>query len=145
MIARQRSRQLAGLLGYGIEEQARIAAGVFAVAWQILSLRSPVQLCFHVEDDKLRIVARPGRKVVTDRAAEEGRSVVCLERALPGRAKVCAEDLAWAVDKLDQITPAHMYEEVYRLNQELLATMQALDTCQLQLSDLTKAEKTSAA
>src|SRR5271168_4958653 len=86
MIARQRTRQLAGLLGYDIQEQARIAAGVFAVAWQILSLRSPVQLCFHLNNDMLQVHALSGRPLAGNWAAHEGRSVVCLEKPLPERA-----------------------------------------------------------
>jgi hypothetical protein len=144
LIARQRTRQLAGLLGYDLHEQAGIAAGVFAVAWQIQSLRSPVQLCFHLEDDTLRIVARAPRQRTADQT-DSGDGVLCLERPVPARMKMGSEDLAWALNKLDQITPAHMYEEVYRLNQELLATMQALESCQAQLNMMGKGEKPSAA
>ena len=37
MVARQQARQLAGFLGYDTQEQAAIAAEVFAVCWQIVS------------------------------------------------------------------------------------------------------------
>ena len=134
MVARQRTRQLAGLLGYDIQEQAGIAAGVFAVAWQILSMRSPVQLSFLIDNDALKVLAQARRP-------DSDRSVLVLERPLPGRGKICFDDLTWAIDKLDQITPAHMYEEVYRLNQELLATMQALQTCQAQLAPWARRKK----
>lgn len=143
MIARQRTRQLAGLLGYDTQEQARIAAGVFAIAWQILSLRSPVQLCFCLDNDMLQVQART-RRLLPDHAVPETRSVVCLEKPLPARTKINDEDLNWAIEKLDQITPAHMYEEVYRLNQELLAALHALDASQTQVGTM-NGEKPSAA
>ena len=50
------------------------------------------------------------------------RPVLCLERTLPTESKIPLEDLSWAIDKLDELTPARMYEEVYQLNQELLAS-----------------------
>ena len=145
MIARQRTRQLAGLLGFDVQEQASLAAEVFAAAWQILSLHAPVRFSFLLESGMLQVAAQAPKQCHGDSASGPGRQVVLLERGLPARAKVSIEDLHWAVDKLDQITPAHMYEEVYRLNQELLATMQALQTCQAQLNLLGKGEKPSAA
>ena len=145
IIARQRTRQLAGLLGYDAPEQVRIAAGVFAAAWRIRSLRCPVELYFQVEDGVLRVTAQAHRSLGGDPGSESSRSEVCLERSLPARSKVGPEDLAWAIDKLDQITPAQLYEEVYVLNQELLSTMQALDACQTHLRKLKKGDKPSAA
>ena len=144
MVARQRTRQLTGLLGYDIHDQAGIAAGVFAVAWQILSLQSPVQLSFLLDNGLLKVLAEARRKLPGSRPAEPNPRVLCLERPLPARAKMGAEDIAWAVDRLDQVTPAHMYDEVYRLNQELLAALQALEASQAQLS-MSKGEKPSAA
>ena len=144
MIARQRTRQLAGLLGFDAQEQASISANVFALAWQIVSLRSPVELFFRLEEEKLKVQVQARRKRSSDETSETARSVVCLERFLPGRSKVSVEDLGWAIDHLDQITPTQMYEEVYRINQELLTTMQALEACQAQLA-VNKGEKPSAA
>jgi hypothetical protein len=145
IIARQRTRQLAGLLGYDAQEQVRIAAAVFAAAWRIRSLRCPVELYFQVDNDVLRVTAQSRRQLRGEPGSESSCSEVCLERRLPARSKLCPEDLAWAINKLDQITPAQLYEEVYVLNQELLSTMQALDACQTHLSRLKKGDKPSAA
>ena len=141
MIARQRARQLAGLLGFDTQEQAGIAAGVFAIAWQVLHLHAPVELCYRIQDDRLQVFARATGK--RDQA-RPGNSVLCLEKPVPARTKLAMEDLLWAVEKLDALTPAHMYDEVYRLNQELLATLHALHQAQGQLA-MQRGEKPSAA
>src|SRR5436190_22375311 len=57
--ARQRGRQLAGLLGYDAREQVLVAAAVFEVAWSAWQNRGRCQLCFHVEDGQLAVI--PGR------------------------------------------------------------------------------------
>ena len=144
MLARQRARQLAALLGYDAQDQAGIAAGVFAVSWQVLNLQSPVEVCFRIDGAKLQVVAqaRSSRPVSWDAASAQ--SVLCLEKPVPSQSKVPLEDLPWAIAKLDQITPARMYEEVYRINQELLATLHELQLCQNQLA-MMKSEKPSAA
>jgi len=144
MVARQRARQLAGLLGYDIQDQAAIAADVFAIAWQVLHLHAPVELTFHIDNGLLRVFARSRRNAVRKDTATVPTSVLCLEKPVPDRTKVSFEDLHFAIDQLDQITPAHMYEEVYRLNQELLATLHALQMSQGQLA-MMKGEKPSAA
>jgi hypothetical protein len=143
MVARQRARQLAGLLGYDNHDQAVIAAGVFAIAWQVLGLRSPVELSFDIENNLLRVFARSRRRPA-DEATSPSTSVLCLEKPVPERTRIGLDDLAWAIDCLDNITPAQMYEEIYRLNQELLATLHALQMAQNQLAML-KGEKTHAA
>lgn len=144
IIARQRARQIAGLLGFDTQQQAGIAAGVFAIAWQVLSMRSPIELSFHLDDGLLRVLARSRRRASDPDRTAAPTSVSCLEKSVPDRAKLSFEDLVWAIDRLDEITPALMYEEVYRLNQELLATLHALQMSQGQLAVL-KGEKPSAA
>ena len=141
LVARQRARQLASLLGYDIQDQAAIAAGVFAIAWQVLNMRLPVELTFHIENDVLRVFARSPTAVRRD-AAPAPTEVLCLEKPVPDRTKVCFDDLVFALDQLNEITPANMYEEVYRLNQELLATLHALQMSQGQLAML-KSDKTA--
>ena len=144
MLARQRARQLAGLLGFDAQEQAEIAAGVFAVSWQVLNLQSPFELCFRIDREKLQVAAQVSSSRPRDGEIASAQSVLCLDKALPERSKIAPEDLSWAIGKLDQLTPARMYEEVYRLNQELLATLHELQLCQDQLA-MMKTEKPSAA
>ena len=136
---------LAGLLGYSAQEQVHIAASVFAAAWQIRSLRCPRKLCFELDDKVLRVTSQPCRQLPRDSSSTSDRAQVCLERPLPARTKLDITDLIWAIDKLDQITPVQIYEEVHLLNQELLAVLQALDVCQKQLSTLRTGDKPSAA
>lgn len=131
--ARQRARQIAGLLGFPFFDQACISAGVFAIAYQALESRSAVELCFQIDRETFQVFAR-----FTDAAAPSPTAPVYrLEKRLPpGERKLALEDVMWSIVHLEQHTPDQLYEEIHRQNQELLACLHAWQTCRQELEDL---------
>lgn len=142
LLARQRARQVASLLGYDFHDQACIAAGVFAIACQVLSLGAPMRLCFSVANDCFHVFVS-GRAAKLQNSPHE-LSLFRLEKGIPSRCKLSGEDLVWAVKQLDQLVPVSTFDEIYHVNQELLATIHALKMCQAELAEI-KNEKSSAA
>lgn len=153
--ARQRGRQLAGLLGYEVREQVLVAAAVFEVAWSAWQNRGRCQLCFHVEEGRLTVVAeqlprqekrRPTRKsTASGDKALDARGLrrllehlsappvaipaeLRLEKPLPtGSGPISAEDLPWALRELSRRTPPNLFDEIHRQNQELLRLLHELN------------------
>jgi hypothetical protein len=142
LVARQRARQIAGILGFDFQEQACIAAGVFAVAWQVLALRTPVNLCFVLTGETFKVFVSGLRPRKKDQAS--GVSLLHLEKKVPAPCNLSQEDVAWAVQHLHQLTSGWMVEEVQRMNQELLATLHALHTCQVRLSQVDEGKSAAA-
>ena len=112
VLARQRTRQLAGLLGFEAGEQACLAAAVFSLACQARPGQGAA-LYFRVAGGVLRIALRENR----------GRRHLRLEKALPGEPRLAARDLKWALAELARRTPLNLFSEMKELNQELLAAL----------------------
>lgn len=133
LLARQRARQLAALLGFDFLQQACVSAGVFAVAWQVLESRAPVELCFQIDATTLQVYAQPilGKLGPKKDKGKSTQRLWRLEKKLPYPEKgLTSEDLAFVLGQLNALTPAQLYEEVFRQNQELLAALSALQTFQ---------------
>jgi hypothetical protein len=146
--ARQRTRQIAGLLGYGPSEQSAISAAVFAVAYKsvadrktakiqfLLSEESLVIRCILCADGKIDRAILPYRPsagapqsrssftelkpaCLGDLTLEPGRMILTFP--LPDQAPhLDAADLPWLIRELGRITPFDPLEEFYQLNRELL-------------------------
>jgi hypothetical protein len=107
---RQRVRQIAGLLGLDPNDQSRIAATVFEMAWETWRIRGRALLRFQIDAERIRarVVGGPYR----------------LEHLLPEQAsRLAEEDWPWAIDQLNQLTPLNPLEEIHLQNQELLRVL----------------------
>lgn len=146
--ARQRGRQLAGLLGLPPAEQLLVSAAVFEVAWSALQSRGHCQLCFQIEDHRLAVFATKleRKKPVSgnrakkleapalmqllaklDEPAAPRASELRLEKPLPvSPGTLAVEDIPWAAQELAKQTPLNLFEEIRRQNQELLRLLHEL-------------------
>lgn len=123
LLARQRARQIVGLLGFDREKQASISATVFEIASQVCGKKG-ANLRFQLGGNGLQVLALP-------------RSALRLDIPLPpASAKMERADLAWAVVALHENTPLDVLEEVRLQNQELLRTMQELQRLRTELKCL---------
>lgn len=112
--ARQRARQIAGLLGYDRRQQVQIAAAVFDLAALFCRQNGKGVLRFHAADGAFRVSTEP---VILLR----------LERPLPpGVLDMAGGDIAWAAGALDDMTPLDPFDEMVQLNRELLQTLREL-------------------
>jgi hypothetical protein len=101
LIARQRARQIAGLLGFDESQRGAIAAAVFEMACRD---QGRGMIRFHLSDDTLHVGA--------------------LEFALPDPDGTPPRpDIPWLVQTLDQITPFSMFEEIEQQNRDLLRAL----------------------
>jgi hypothetical protein len=113
LIARQRARQVAGLLGYDRPQQVQIAAATFDLAAAFLRQKGRGVLRFHASAGSLRVCTEP--------------VMLRLERPLPaGVLDMASGDVAWAAGTLDDLTPLDVYEEMVQLNRELVQALREL-------------------
>ena len=109
---RQRTRQLAALLGYGPRDQAILAAGVFALACQTHRRQGRTNWNFLLENGRLRIF-REGR----DRNAGQ------IEKWLPEMASLSDADIHWVTREMSRQATVDIFGEIQKLNQELLQAL----------------------
>lgn len=132
--ARQRARQVAALLGYNSPEQTRIASAVFELARQTLQQTDRAVLYFEVTEQTLLVVPHED----ATRFGSEGPPLLRLEQPLPcGESAVAPEDLPWVAQQLVRLTPVNTFEEIQRVNQELLRALLELQACKERLAELT--------
>jgi hypothetical protein len=119
LLLRQRTRQIAGLLGFDSPAQARIAAQAFALACPADRPRSRCTLAFTLSRSMLIVrVAAPA----TPQTLAQGRGQA-IAFALPGTGpKLAGEDIGWAMHELARITPLDALAELHRLNADVLGT-----------------------
>lgn len=111
LVARQRARQLAGLLGFAFVEQMELSAAVFEIAWNSVRRRGRTALNFVRVGNTLQVFT-------------DDRTTV-LERSIPDNAEALSpEDVAWTIQQLAQCTPMNLIEEIHQQNQELLRVLQ---------------------
>lgn len=123
VLARQRARQVAALLGYDRPQQVQIAAATFELAAAFLRQKGRGGLRFHASAGSLRVCTEP---VILLR----------LERPLPpGVLDMASGDVAWAAGTLDDLTPLDVYEEMVQLNRELVQALRELAAYRQPLAD----------
>jgi len=148
--ARQRTRQIAGLLGYGPSHQSAVSAAVFAIAYKSVADRKTAKIQFLLGNDTLLIRCilcadgkvdrgivpfRRSKSAVSSslsRSFAELRPTAFGDLSLePGRMtltfplpaqspRLDAADLPWLIREIGRITPFDPLEEFYQLNRELL-------------------------
>jgi hypothetical protein len=146
--ARQRTRQIAGLLGYGPSEQSAVSAAVFAVAYKSVADGKTAKIqfllgegilvirCIFCADGKIDRAILPFRPSAGasqsrmsftelkpacfgDLTLEPGRMILTFP--LPDQTpRLDAADLPWLIRELGRITPFDPLEEFFQLNRELL-------------------------
>ena len=122
VLARDWARQVAALLGFDPLEQACIAALVFEIASQACEAARHTALHFQAEGDLFQVFARVP---VSEEASR--RLGLRLEKPLPKRElAVALEDIAWLVCQLAEQSPASLFGEIKKQNQELLRVLSEL-------------------
>lgn len=120
LVARQRARQVAGLLRFSPRRQHVIAAAVFEIALGLTGRPGGGTLQFELHGDALHVFTAdlPARMPGMQR----------LVQLLPDPAQTPApEDLPWLVEQLTWHTPLNVFEEVRQQNRVLLDTLRELD------------------
>jgi hypothetical protein len=131
VLARQRARQIARLLGFDPREQVCLAAAVFEIACTAREDSRRPTLEFRIRNQLLEVF--PVYSSAPDHCRKRigpGRDLR-LEKLLPERAhNVDASDLAWIVQEVGRLAPVNVFEEMRRQNQELLWTLHEVQTSQ---------------
>jgi hypothetical protein len=151
--ARQRTRQIAGLLGFEGLEQTAISALALAISLEALSQNGTAWLHVAIGDGHLEIRCKasarreanlsslPLRKIRSRRQTFQGPlsqfypgmqaevdpdgGLRTLIFALPEKPpRIEAADLPWIVQELDRTTPLDVLEELSHWNQEMLQLTQ---------------------
>jgi hypothetical protein len=131
VLARERARQVAGLLGFDPVEQAGIAAAVFAIACQARLGTGSARLQFQVGEGILQVF--PVRQ--SAKGAEALPLRLRLEKPLPqGERAVDLYDLPFVIHQLAMLAPPDLFKEIQRQNDELLAVAAELQRLQVALS-----------
>jgi hypothetical protein len=125
--ARALSRQAASLLGLAPQDQTCLAAAVFDLALQALKPTGRAAVRFDVVDDCLQVVCTA---VAGHRRNGPLPEPLRLSKPLPTSATVPREDVPWMLRQLTEFAKGDLFEEVCKLNQELLQTLLALAKCQ---------------
>jgi len=130
VLARDRARQAAALLGFDALEQACIAAAVFEIASQAREASRPM-LHFQVEGELFQVFAMP------QQASSEAPAGLRLEKPMPKKEPAIAlEDVPWAIRQLAEQTPPSLFNEIKRQNQELLYALAELNGCRAKVASL---------
>jgi hypothetical protein len=136
VVARQRARQIASVLGFGAHEQSCIAAAVFELTRQALATSEHATIHFEVAQNALHVFPQ----------GVKGERSVRLEKPLPVSDNALArEDLSWVIRELVQRTPETVFEEINRQNQELLVVLLELRECQARLAQALQEQNKSTA
>lgn len=115
-LARQRARQVAGLLGFDRRQQATLAAAVFDMADR--ARRQSRSALLHFRTVERRLVIDLGLGCAWQ-----------LEQLLPPKAQtMSAADWTWAIREVSERTPLDIFEEMRLQNQELLQALAELES-----------------
>lgn len=145
LLARQRARQIAGLLGFDPVARLEIAARAFEIAWTAHRQGDGQTIIFQIEDQVLRVFSpnlgarrkesqRQPRRLDPCgverlmnrlRRASPESTILRLETPLPSPI-LSLEDLAWAVQELSRQTPLNVFEEIRQQNLEMLRLLPGL-------------------
>jgi hypothetical protein len=157
VLLRQRSRQLAAMLGYERQDQATIAAGAFAIIHQAFRQHGACTVHFELADNVFRVFPVMGepaargnrltRQVSPCGSRPDQHALltgVCppaaplrLEKPLPVKEPpLAAPDLAFVAQELNRLSPPDVFSEIERQNQELLHILVELRACQTKLHEL---------
>jgi hypothetical protein len=121
LVARQRARQIAGLLRFSPRRQYAIGAAVFEIALNLTHQPGGGSLQFELHDETLHVGARDRHLQVP--------GLHSLSECVPDPEQLPArEDLPWLIEQLMWYTPLNLFEEIRQHNRALLDALQALET-----------------
>ncbi len=135
VLARQRARRVASLLGFDAYEQACIAAGVFVIACQALTRFGKARICFHIENNQLQVCAdrrdEPGAASRLDGLFPDDPGLPArLVKPIPARDNPAEEiELGWLVREVEIASGESLFDEIVKQNQEILALLHELRMC----------------
>jgi hypothetical protein len=131
LLARERARQVARLLGFDAVDQACIAAGVFEIACQAMLQSGCCGLQFQTDGNTFQVFPIAGTE-----SAQPGQvGGLRLEKPLPTKEPpVGQEDVAWVVQQLAQLTAPDAFAEIKQQNQEVLFVLAELQACRSKLA-----------
>ncbi|GIW82938.1 MAG: hypothetical protein KatS3mg105_4745 [Gemmatales bacterium] len=115
--ARQRSRQLAGLLGYSWTERLLISTRVFQIGWDLWKRFQRGAVRFQIASGSLLVLAGTSPTSATE---------VSLCQPLPSDAPLDAADIQFAMKQLIDHTPFNLFEEIYAHNEQMNRLLQSV-------------------
>jgi hypothetical protein len=140
VLARQRARQLAGLLGFDLRGQLAFACGVFEAACRAALQLGRITLEFRLTGDALQAHCR--QSVTAD---PETVPIPCVQKRLPHPLPQDREDLAWLVDKFTRRLPEDLFDELRQQNSEMLRALAELQQAEAKLAQATPRAGSAAA
>jgi hypothetical protein len=120
--ARQLVRQAASLLGFGAAEQRCIAAAAFDLACQAHECNGRANMTCEIVDSRLQVVCTSHQK----KAHQKKESIVHCQRLakdLPAGAPASLDDVPFVLQRIAELAPLNLFEELKLTNQELLQTL----------------------
>lgn len=145
MVARQRTRQIARLLGFECSDEAALAATVFALARNCLAQSGAVTLHFRLRRNMLQVVPELADPASIPFEASARWSTWRVEKPLPHNdAAMTVEDLAWSLQTMSEFAPVNVFDEIAQHNDDLLHLLRELRECRNELADL-KQQRTQVA
>jgi hypothetical protein len=115
LVARQRARQVARLLGFDALEQLRIAAETFALAGRIRPTRG-LEVDFRLCAGQLWVVLHRS----SARARPRCFPLPCNGDGMPWY------DARWVISAVSRLAPMNVLDEIRQLNQDLLHALDGL-------------------
>lgn len=127
IVARQRARRIAGMLGFDCRAQAEIAAATFYLALDALKKTHGATLRFQVDEKELSVVVEAARG--SAEASPPTPGLFRLQRPLAAQsAKLSSEDRRFIATTLASRTRPDLFAEVEKQNQELMQAL--LELCE---------------
>jgi hypothetical protein len=135
--ARRVARQAAGLLGFDAGEQIALATATFDLACQAHAATGRARIDVDIDSDWLRITCAC---LVTPRQRKDVKvpEPLVISKRLPATGPMSREDVGWMLQTLQELRKLDVFEEVRRINQDLLGTL--LELARLREAGATKPE-----
>jgi hypothetical protein len=118
---RQLAGQAAGLLGFDPTDQKCLAAAIFDLACQAHAVGGRARVSLEISETCFHVVCTPVAK--KRRAGVPPTPDFQLSKCLPTVAPVAREDVPWMLQQLQDLTPLDVFEEIKKINQELLGVL----------------------
>jgi hypothetical protein len=141
--ARQLVRHVAHLLGFSGADQLCLTATVFELACQAWTPSKRARISCEIAENCLQVVCTPRLKERPSQGLEK-LPAGCVSKPLPTTASSAAprDDLPWILKQLVELAPLDVFEEMQKINQELLQLL--LDLARQRAGQANSAEQSAA-
>ncbi len=119
---RQLTYRAADLLGFSTSDQVRLAAAVFDLACQAKTPTGRARVCFEVVDGWLRVTCSLVAKAPR-RRRDHGTTALVVNKRLVATRPLADEDVGWTLRQFQEMAPLDVFEEMQRINQDLLGAL----------------------